>query len=190
VKIRPAAGVNRSERRRAEFEQFVTESSPALLRTAYLVAWDLTEAEDLVQECLLAVARRWPRVRGMERPHAYARRMLINLALDGATRRSRRRQELDADAPSVLAHLTDDAGIRALRDVDVRSELTEALGRLAPRQRAVLVLRYFEDLPEAEVARLLGCSVGTVKSTASRGLARLQAALTANVPLTTKEPTR
>jgi len=80
VKIRPAAGVNRSERRRAEFEQFVIESSPALLRTAYLVAWDLTEAEDLVQECLLAVARRWPRVRGMEHPHAYARRMLINLA--------------------------------------------------------------------------------------------------------------
>ena len=190
MRIRPAAGGNRSERRRAEFEQFVTESSAALLRTAYLVVWDLTEAEDLVQECLLAVARRWPRVRGMEHPHAYARRMLINLALDGAARRSRRREELDADAPLVLAQLTDESGTRALRDVDVRNELTEALGRLAPRQRAVLVLRYFEDLPEAEVARLLGCSVGTVKSTASRGLARLQAAMAADVPLTTKEPTR
>lgn len=190
MKIRPAAGVNRTERRRAEFEQFVTDSSAALLRTAYLVVWDLTEAEDLVQECLLAVARRWPRVRGMEHPHAYARRMLINLALDGAPRRSRRRQELDADDPAIMAHLADDASSRALRDVDLRSELTDALGRLAPRQRAVLVLRYFEDLPESEVARLLGCSVGTVKSTASRGLARLQAAMAADVPLTTKEPTR
>jgi RNA polymerase sigma-70 factor (sigma-E family) len=190
VRIRPAAGVNRSERSRAEFEQFVTDASAALLRTAYLVAWDLTEAEDLVQECLLRVARRWPRVRGMEHPLAYARRMLINLALDGAAGRSRRRQELEADAPSIMAQLTDDSGIRALRDVDLRSELTDALGRLAPRQRAVLVLRYFEDLPEAEVARLLGCSVGTVKSTASRALTRLQAAMAADVPLTTKEPTR
>jgi RNA polymerase sigma-70 factor (sigma-E family) len=190
VRIRPAAGVTRTERRRAEFEQFVTASSASLLRTAYLIAWDLTEAEDLVQECLLAVARRWPRVRGMEHPYAYARRMLINLALDGAARRSRRRQELDPDAPSIVAQMADDSCARALRDVDVRSELTQALGSLAPRQRAVLVLRYFEDLPEAQVARVLGCSVGTVKSTASRGLTRLQAALAADLPLTTKESTR
>jgi RNA polymerase sigma-70 factor (sigma-E family) len=189
VRIRSAAGVTRTEQRRAEFEQFVTDSSAALLRTAYLVTWDLTEAEDLVQECLVAVARRWPRVRGMERPYAYARRILINLALDGAARRSRRRHELDADDPSVVAHVADDASARALHDVDVRSELIEALGSLAPRQRAVLVLRYFEDLPEAQIARVLGCSVGTVKSTASRGLTRLQAALAADVSLTTKEST-
>lgn len=184
----PASG-SRSQRRRAEFEQFVAESSATLLRTAYLVAWDLTEAEDLVQECLLAIARRWPRVRGMDHPHAYARRVLINLALDGAGKRSRRRRELDADDVTALGRLPDGAADRAFQDVDVRSELIEALATLPPRQRAVLVLRYFEDLPEAEAARVLGCSVGTVKSTASRGLARLHAALAAEIPLTTKEPT-
>ena len=71
-----------------------------------------------------------------------------------------------------------------------RAELIEALGTLPPRQRAVLVLRYFEDLTEAQVAELLGCSVGTVKSTASRGLTRLQSALTPDISLSTKEHTR
>jgi DNA-directed RNA polymerase specialized sigma24 family protein len=64
--------------RRDEFDRFVADSSDALLRTAYLIVWDLTEAEDLVQECLLTVARRWPRVRRMEHPRAYARRVLVN----------------------------------------------------------------------------------------------------------------
>jgi RNA polymerase sigma factor (sigma-70 family) len=90
---------------------------------------------------------------------------------------------------TALGRLPDGAADRAFQDVDVRSELIEALATLPPRQRAVLVLRYFEDLPEAEAARVLGCSVGTVKSTASRGLARLHAALAAEIPLTTKEPT-
>lgn len=188
MRIGSPASDSRSQRRRAEFEQFVTESSAALLRTAYLVAWDLTEAEDLVQDCLLAIARRWPRVRGMDHPHAYARRVLINLALDGAGKHSRRRRELEADDLTTLGQLPDGDAARAFQDVDVRSELIDALGTLPPRQRAVLVLRYFEDLPEAEVARVLGCSVGTVKSTASRGLARLHAALAAEIALTTKEP--
>jgi RNA polymerase sigma-70 factor (sigma-E family) len=187
VRIGSPAG-SRSARRRAEFDQFVNESSAALLRTAYLVAWDLTDAEDLVQECLLAVARRWPRVRSMDHPHAYARRILINLALDGAAKRSRRRRELDPGDDAGLQEIPDDVSDRALLTVDVRSELIAALATLAPRQRAVLVLRYFEDLSESETARVLGCSVGTVKSTASRGLARLQTALAADVPLTTKEP--
>ena len=72
----------------------------------------------------------------------------------------------------------------------MRAELIEALGTLPPRQRAVLVLRYFEDLSEAQVAQLLGCSVGTVKSTASRGLTRLHAALSPEVSLSTKEQSR
>lgn len=173
-----AAG--RSGRSRAEFDRFVAEHSDALLRTAYLVVWDLPEAEDLVQECLLIVARRWPRVRAMDHRHAYARRVLVNLALDGARRRSRRRQELgDIDrAAQALPDTADDAAARALSAVDARTELIAALATLPPRQRAVLVLRYFEDLSEAQVAAALGCSLGTVKSTASRGLARLQTSLT------------
>ncbi|HWE08611.1 MAG TPA: sigma factor, partial [Solirubrobacteraceae bacterium] len=83
--INPASATRRSDRRQ-EFERFVAEATDALLRTAYLIVWDLAEAEDLVQECLLSVARRWPRVRTMDHPRAYARRMLVNLALDGRKR--------------------------------------------------------------------------------------------------------
>jgi RNA polymerase sigma-70 factor (sigma-E family) len=189
VRIRPAPGT-RAQRAKADFDQFVTASSDALLRTAYLVAWDPVEAEDLVQECLLAVARRWPRVRRMDHPHAYARQVLVNLALDGAQRRTRRHQELIGDADRTLAAVPDESSARRLHAVGVRSELVHALGVLPPRQRAVLVLRYFEDLSEAQVAELLGCSVGTVKSTASWGLTRLQAALSPEISLNTKEPTR
>jgi RNA polymerase sigma-70 factor (sigma-E family) len=174
----------RAQRVEAEFERFVADSTDALLRTAYLISWDPAEAEDLVQECLLAVARRWPRVRRMEHPHAYARRVLINLALDGADRRSRRRHELGADDPGAVDQVADAGSARELQSVDARSELLQALGTLAPRQRAVLVLRYFEDLSEAQVAAALGCSVGTVKSTASRALARLQAAMSAEISMT------
>jgi RNA polymerase sigma-70 factor (sigma-E family) len=156
---------------REEFERFVGTATDPLLRTAYLVVWDVGEAEDLVQECLLRVARKWPRVRTMEHPVAYARKILINLALDGADRRSRRKNELSAGRPE----LGGDAQEDATRDLEARSELTAALRRLPPRQRAVLVLRYFQDLSEAQVAETLGCSVGTVKSTASRGLERLRA---------------
>jgi RNA polymerase sigma-70 factor (sigma-E family) len=157
--------------RRDEFERFVESSADQLLHTTYLVVWDLADAEDLVQETLLRVAKRWPRVRKMEHPVAYARRIAVNLALDGSTRRSRHRQELNGGAP---ADRPDEAAARAIGAIDVHAELIHALGTLPPRQRAVLVLRYFADLPEAEVADILGCSLGTVKSTASRGLARLE----------------
>ncbi len=191
MRIRPAPQRPRpAERARADFERFVGASTDPLLRTAYLVVWDAGEAEDLVQECLLAVARRWPRVRRMDHPHAYARRVLINLALDGTQRRTRRRQELVGEEAAVLAAAPDDASARRLDAVGIRAELIEALGTLPPRQRTVLVLRYFEDLTEAQVAELLGCSVGTVKSTASRGLTRLQAALSPDISLSTKEQSR
>jgi RNA polymerase sigma-70 factor (sigma-E family) len=156
-------------RPKASFEQFAASSADELLRTAYLLAWDLTEAEDLVQETLLRIAKRWPRVRSMEHPLAYARRVLTNLALDGAERRSRRRAELNGGPPEPDAPHADHAAL-----IDTRSELLTALGTLPVRQRTVLVLRYFVDLPEAEVAAILGCSLGTVKSTASRALAKLE----------------
>jgi RNA polymerase sigma-70 factor (sigma-E family) len=178
VRVSLRSSGSRSERTRAEYESFVAESADALLRTAYLIVWDLAEAEDLVQECLIIVARRWPRVRKMDHPLAYGRRVLINLALDGAARRSRRRQELEHANGHELDGRRDERAVQELGLVDTRSELVQALGTLPPRQRAVLVLRYFEDLSEAQVAAALGCSVGTVKSTASRGLNRLQAAIT------------
>lgn len=164
-----------------DFDQFVASGAESLLRTAHLITWDAGEAEDLVQECLLRVARRWPRVRRMDQPLAYSRRILINLAVDGAARRSRRRGELDAIPAGLDAPAED-----VLGGLDTRDELLEALARLTPRQRAVLVLRYFNDLTEAQVADALGCSPGTVKSNTSRGLARLREVL-APIPNPTRE---
>jgi RNA polymerase sigma-70 factor (sigma-E family) len=159
---------------RAEFDRFVADSTDALLRATFLIVWDLPEAEDVVQETLLAVARRWPRVRRMQHPGAYARRILVNRALRAARRRGRARGELTGTEPP------DRADAAASPDgIEARDELMRALATLPPRQRAVLVLRYFLDLPEAEVAAALKCSLGTVKSTASRGLARLERAMQA-----------
>lgn len=164
----------RTDRARQEFELFVAHATKDLLRTAYLVAWDLSTGEDLVQECLLRVARRWPRVRAMQYPEAYARRVLLNLALDGAKSRGRDRAELGAERAVTLQFLGDAPAAVALGAVDNRDELVTALGALAPRQRAVLVLRYLEDLSEAQTAQALGCSVGTVKNTASHALEKLR----------------
>ena len=175
--VMPVMRRSRRGETRVEFERFVDCCVGDLSKTAYLVTWDLAEAEDLVQETFLRVARRWPRVRGMDQPVAYARRILVNLALDDAKRRARRRSELAAADGARLDAYADEASARVLGAVDARAELAGALGGLAPRQRAVLVLRYFEDLSEAQVAEILGCSLGTVKSTASRGLARLRNAL-------------
>jgi RNA polymerase sigma-70 factor (sigma-E family) len=152
-----------------DFERFVADNGNGLLRTAYLMAGDLHEAEDLVQETLFKVASKWPRVRRMENPVAYTRRILVNQALHGRAKRSRNRAELTATPPpetaSNAAHL------------DIHDELFDALAALPPRQRAALVLRYLLDLPEAEVASALGCSLGTVKSSTSRALTRLEETL-------------
>jgi len=160
------------DHRRAEFDRFVIDSTDGLLRTAYLIVWDLPEAEDLVQETLMKVARRWPKVRQMEHQVAYARRILVNLALDGASRHSRTRLELTGEAPPERPAAPNDQSA-----IDVHDELLSALAQLPRRQRSVIVLRYFLDLPEGEVAAALKCSLGTVKSTASRGLARLEQTL-------------
>jgi RNA polymerase sigma-70 factor (sigma-E family) len=164
-----------------DFDVFVAGNLEQLLKTAYLITWDAGEAEDLVQECLFKVARRWPRVRGMAEPGGYARRVLVNLAFDGARGRARRRGELDGAPP-----VADRPALDLLVGLDTRAELLDALSRLTPRQRAVLVLRYFNDLTEAQTAEVLGCSPGTVKSNASRGLARLREAL-APIPHPTRE---
>jgi RNA polymerase sigma-70 factor (sigma-E family) len=155
-----------------DFDEFLAGNLEQLLRTAYVITWDVGEAEDLVQDCLLKVARRWPRVRRMAQPRAYVRRILVNLALDDAPGRARRRGELDGVSVSA-----DEPACDLLVGLETRAELLDALARLTPRQRAVLVLRYFNDLTEAQTAEVLGCSSGTVKSNASRGLARLREAL-------------
>jgi len=172
----------RGDRVRGEFERFVAGHADELLRVGYLLVGDLAEAEDLLQECFLRVARRWPRVRVMDHPGAYARRILVNLAVDGSKRRSRRRDELASRDGVPLVDRAVQVRASDAPVGDAYSGLIAALAALAPRQRAVLVLRYFEDLSEAQVAVVLDCSVGTVKSTASRALARLRQTLEHDPP--------
>jgi RNA polymerase sigma-70 factor (sigma-E family) len=146
----------------ADFEQFVTARSPALLRTAYLLTGNHQDAEDLVQAALVKAVPAWGRVREHE---PYVRRILVHESVS----RWRRRRWRETSTESLP-----ELGVGAV-DVDTRLALRQALGRLAPRQRAVIVLRYFEDLTEAQTADVLQISVGTVKSQSRDALARLRA---------------
>jgi RNA polymerase sigma-70 factor (sigma-E family) len=159
-----------------EFERFAAEVSDPLLRTGFLMTGNTKDAEDLAQDTLLKVARRWSRVRSMDYPAAYARRILINLVLADSERRTRRRTELQPHEGAV--ETADERAAQALREIDDLAEFRWALTQLPARQRAVLVLRYWADLPVAEVARTLGCTEATVTSTASRATARLAEILT------------
>jgi len=156
-------GANRDE----QFREFAAASRPSLVRTAFMLCGDADEAHDLVQLTLLRVHRRWAAIRRVDDPQVYARRVLINLTASWWRRRLRVRLEpLDPhDAPS-----EEDA----IEQVNLRDQLWRAVHTLPPRTRAVLVLRYFEDMSEADAARVLECSVGSVKSQASRGLAALR----------------
>jgi RNA polymerase sigma-70 factor (sigma-E family) len=148
------------------FESFVHARSQALMRSAYLLVGDHQLAEDLVQQGLTAVAERWPSLREGQ-PEAYARRVMVN----AATARWRRRRIV---TEAVTERLPDRSHPDVTGQVDDRLTLTAALNALGPRQRAAVVLRFYEDLPEAEVAALLGCSIGTVKSQTHRALATLR----------------
>ena len=148
-----------------EFGRFVAARSAGLFRTAYLLTGDRHEAEDLVQATLERVAQRWRRIG--HSPEAYARRVLYRLQVERWRLRSFRR-EMPVDQVPEVGRCDHAAG------ADLRVSLEAALGRLTRRQRAVLVQRYYEDMPEAEAAVLLDVSVGTIRSTASRALARLR----------------
>ncbi|MDX2649750.1 SigE family RNA polymerase sigma factor [Streptomyces sp. PA03-1a] len=151
------------------FRDFVESRSSALLKTAVLLSGgDRHAAEDLLQNALIKAAGRWHRI---EEPEAYVRQVLYRQQVS-RWRLKWPRRELSVAEPleSAVLHGADDGPGAA----DLRIVMRAALARLTARQRTVLVLRYFEDLPEAEVAGLLGCSVGTVRSTTHRSLARLR----------------
>ena len=126
-----------------EFDGFVRAHADRLLRVGYLLTGDLGEAEDFVQEALARVARRWGRVATMASPARYARRVLVNLVIDGAQRRSRRGLELADTSSWELEHRADPRSDEPFAAVDGQLTLLEAMVRLPPRQRAVLVLRYW-----------------------------------------------
>lgn len=151
----------------AEFRAFVTARWPRLLGTAYLLTGHHHDAEDLVQTALARAFSRWERVTRADNADAYVWRIMINLHRDRA-RRADVREWLTGWLPDRPGG--SDSGDR----VATRSTVVDALARLPSRQRAVVVLRYLEDLSEGEVATLMGTGVGTVRSQAGRALARLR----------------
>jgi RNA polymerase sigma-70 factor (sigma-E family) len=153
-----------------DFDTFVRSRTPALLRSAYLLTGDQHLAEDLVQSALARTHQAWPRMRDTGNVEAYARRTMYHLQVSW-WRRRRVAETLPGDLPEAGAPRDpEDSGV-----ISLRLTLQAALLRLSARQRAVLVLRFFEDRTESEAADLLGVSLGTVKSQTARALARLRA---------------
>ena len=157
----------------AGFEAFVAARSNDLLRFAVLLTRDRGHAEDLLQTALVKAYRRWNRI-AADDPYPYVRRVMVTSA--ASWRRLRTTQEIVSLPPH------DPAAPDANDGFGDRAQMADALATLPPRMRAVLVLRYAEDLSEAATAEALGCSVSTVKSQTARGLARLRAHLGAAVP--------
>jgi RNA polymerase sigma-70 factor (sigma-E family) len=154
------------DRHGAEFDTYVRARTPALLRTAYLLTGDQHRAEDLVQDALIRTHRAWGRLRDGN-PDAYTRKVMYHLQISW-WRRGRTPEVLSGDLPEPTSRG------RSEETYVTRLALKAALARLSPKQRAVIVLRFFEDLTEVDTAEVLGVTVGTVKSQTAKALARLR----------------
>lgn len=154
-------------RDRDAFAEFVAARSGALHRAAYLMVGDVGLAQDLVQESLTKTYVAWPRLRNPQAAEAYTRKVITTTAITWFRKRSWNAERVTATVPETAADGHADGLV-------ARQALLAALAKLPPRQRAVIVLRYYEDLSERQTAELLGCAVGTVKSQASAGLVRLR----------------
>jgi RNA polymerase sigma-70 factor (sigma-E family) len=151
----------------ADYTEFVHASWASLYRTAYLLLGDHAEAEDLTQTALAKTYAAWHRVRDLNAAPGYARTALVNTAASWFRKKSWRNERPSEVLPESAIH----------HDPSDRPAIVAALAQLAPRQRAVIVLRYFDDLSVAQTATALGCSEGTVKSQTSDALARLRTLL-------------
>lgn len=147
------------------FEEYARARWSALVRTAHLLTGDVAAAEDLAQATLVKAYPRWTKIARTSSPESYVRKMLLNEFL-GARRKRLRRER--------MAHLVADDDGAPQPDPAERLDLWQHVMDLPPKQRAVLVLRYYEDLTEAEIARVMGISAGTVKSQASDALKKLR----------------
>ena len=166
------------------FTEFVRAHRASLFRTGYLLTGDYQRAEDLLQTTLVRLYQRWPRVEVMEWPLGYARKVLVNQSISWWHKRSSR------EAPILV--LSESAWGGGVDEITEHQEVWKAVMSLPPRQRAVTVLRYYEDLSEAEIAETLGMARGTVKShahAATRRLAELLAEPTAISAEPTEEAT-
>ena len=171
------------------FEEYAIASWSMLYRSAYLLAGNHADAEDLAQQTLIKAHGAWAKVSASDSVHAYVRRILTNTFLSSRRPKGRRLELLTDDvpewgrAPGVPGSTAGMPGAS-----DERMTLWPHVRQLPPQQRAVIVLRYFEQLSEGEIAETLGCSRGTVKSTAHRALKSLRAALEAPDDQTRAEP--
>jgi RNA polymerase sigma-70 factor (sigma-E family) len=152
--------------RDVEFESWLVAREPALQRTAHLLTGDVHTAQDLVQTTLAKLYLAWDRIQGPGSVDAYARRILVNEHRSAWRRPVRRRELVTGEVPDRVAP---DRGYDGTREA-----VWAFVGTLPPKQRAVVVLRFYEQLTEAEIADLMGISVGTVKSQSSRALASLR----------------
>lgn len=157
-----------AQRSREEFAEFAQARSPALFRAAYLMVGDRGLAEDLLQEALTKTYVAWPRLRDVQNAEAYTRKAITTTAISWWRRKAWQREVPRDQLPDQLVA---EHGAR----IDERDWLWTELQMLAPRQRAAIVLRYYEDLTEARTAEAMGCSIGTVKSQVSDALNRLRA---------------
>ena len=165
MSVSPGPDSSSDARRSRDFGEFVVARSPHLLRAAYLLAGDRAGAEDLVQNALLRTYLAWDKVTAADDPLAYTQRILYT-----TSSRMRRRRRVNED----LGTPPDSLATTPSYSVEERDELSRALVALPQRQRAVIVLRYYEDLSVERVAEILGCSVGTVKSQTSKALSKLR----------------
>ncbi len=163
------------------FEEFAASRLPAVLRFAGVLTGDRALAEDVVQEVLIRASRRWDQIACLDRPELYVRKMVVNEYL--SWRRRSWRLLPKGTAADVDDRLAPD---HADRHAD-RDALLAELGKLPRRQRAVLILRYYEGFSDSEIAELLGCTPGTVRGYASRALAALRVELSPRALATSKE---
>ncbi len=170
------------------FEQYAAAAWSTLYRSAYLLAGNHADAEDLAQQTLIKAHGAWAKVTSSDSPNAYVRRILTNTFLSSKRPKARRLELLTDEMPEWgHAPAAGTAARGTPGEGDERMALWPHVKQLPPQQRAVIVLRYFEDLSEAEIAETLGCSRGNVKSTAHRALKSLRAALGAPADQTTPE---
>lgn len=162
-----------------QFAAYVRERRPALVRFALALAGNPADAEDLVQNALTRTALRWRSVRNRDNPDAYVKQAIVRQHINHWRRWGSR------ELPTGTLPERPDPPV----DVETRTAVWDALSALPPRQRAVIVLRYYEDLSEAQIAQALGCSQGTVKSQASKAMRHLRAATGLREEQTTVEGT-
>jgi RNA polymerase sigma-70 factor (sigma-E family) len=151
------------------FSDFVEARSSSLFRTAYLMVGDHQLAQDLLQEALVKTLIAWPRLRDRANVEPYTRRIIVTTSISWRRRRSFHERPSRA--------LPERVGPDPVEDVVTHDAVVAALRTVPPRQRAAIVLRYYQDLTEAQTAEVMGCSVGAVKSQVSAGLRRLRVAL-------------